>query len=324
MIAAANPIGGRYDISKTFSENVALTDPILTRFDVLCVMRDEVDSALDERLAKFVVDSHTLCHPEVQRNLREQLEADREGSEIDAVAAALGKAGMSVSDAFLGRDAEAAAAAAGGGGGGGGAAVRAIPQDRRKKYIREARAIKPALSGIDQDKVPRLYAELRRESEISGGIPIAVRHVESIMRMSEAAARMRHSPYVSDGDLNLAIQVMLESFISAQKYNVTRTLRRHFSKFLDSGADTSATLLLLKLKEMVKERTAYEFTRSAAYAFDPDVVERMEFRLADLQQRAQRHGIDTVALSNFINSTPFLRAGFTFDAARNVIVKDMR
>ena len=171
--------------------------------------------------------------------------------------------------------------------------------------------------------MPRLYAELRRESEISGGIPIAVRHVESIMRMAEAAARMRLSPAVSDGDLNLAIKVMLESFISAQKYNVTRTLRRHFSRFLDSGADYN-TILLLKLKEMVRERTVLEFTRSAAYAFDPDAVERMEFRYADLLARAQRHGVDAAAVTHFIASDAFRTHGFAFDAARAVVVKDMR
>ena len=32
VIAAANPIGGRYDSSRTFSENVELTDPILSRY----------------------------------------------------------------------------------------------------------------------------------------------------------------------------------------------------------------------------------------------------------------------------------------------------
>ena len=31
VIAAANPIGGRYDPSMTFSENVDLTEPILSR-----------------------------------------------------------------------------------------------------------------------------------------------------------------------------------------------------------------------------------------------------------------------------------------------------
>eukprot|EP00967_Tisochrysis_lutea_P057855 scaffold73409_cov20-Tisochrysis_lutea.AAC.1 len=31
VIAAANPVGGRYDPSKTFAENVELSDPILSR-----------------------------------------------------------------------------------------------------------------------------------------------------------------------------------------------------------------------------------------------------------------------------------------------------
>jgi hypothetical protein len=32
VIAAANPVGGRYDPSKTFAENVELSDPILSRW----------------------------------------------------------------------------------------------------------------------------------------------------------------------------------------------------------------------------------------------------------------------------------------------------
>ena len=32
VIAAANPIGGRYDSTKTFAGNVELTDPILSRY----------------------------------------------------------------------------------------------------------------------------------------------------------------------------------------------------------------------------------------------------------------------------------------------------
>jgi DNA replication licensing factor MCM2 len=37
VLAAANPIGGRYDATFTLAENVELTDPILQRFDILCV-----------------------------------------------------------------------------------------------------------------------------------------------------------------------------------------------------------------------------------------------------------------------------------------------
>ena len=39
----------------TFAENVDLTEPILSRFDVLCVVRDVVDPVLDDHLARKVI-----------------------------------------------------------------------------------------------------------------------------------------------------------------------------------------------------------------------------------------------------------------------------
>lgn len=63
VIAASNPIGGRYDPSLTFSENVNLSEPILSRFDILCVVKDEFDPMQDSRLAEFVVKSHMRHHP---------------------------------------------------------------------------------------------------------------------------------------------------------------------------------------------------------------------------------------------------------------------
>lgn len=63
ILAAANPIRGRYNPAVTFSENVELTEPILSRFDVLCVVKDTVDPTVDERLANFVLNSHLRSHP---------------------------------------------------------------------------------------------------------------------------------------------------------------------------------------------------------------------------------------------------------------------
>lgn len=63
VIAASNPIGGRYDPSMTFSENVNLSEPILSRFDILCVVKDEQDPMQDQQLAKFVIGSHIRHHP---------------------------------------------------------------------------------------------------------------------------------------------------------------------------------------------------------------------------------------------------------------------
>ena len=53
---------------------------------------------------------------------------------------------------------------------------------------------------------PQVYTELRRESAISHGMPIAVRHLESMIRMSEAHAAMHLREYVNDDDIDTAIK----------------------------------------------------------------------------------------------------------------------
>ncbi len=48
VVAAANPQSGRYDSTATFMENVDLTEAILSRFDILCVIRDTVSCTADK------------------------------------------------------------------------------------------------------------------------------------------------------------------------------------------------------------------------------------------------------------------------------------
>lgn len=52
----------------------------------------------------------------------------------------------------------------------------------------------------------QVYAELRRESSVTHGMPIAVRHLESMIRMSEARAAMHLREYVNDDDIDCAIR----------------------------------------------------------------------------------------------------------------------
>ena len=58
------------------------------------------------------------------------------------------------------------------------------------------------------------------------GIRIAVRHIESMIRMSEAHARMHLRNYVSQEDEDMAIRVLLDSFISTQKFGVQNALQK--------------------------------------------------------------------------------------------------
>lgn len=85
---------------------------------------------------------------------------------------------------------------------------------------------------MEQDKVARMYAELRRESMATGSIPITVRHIESVIRLAEANAKMHLRNMVVEEDVNIGIRVVLESFIETQKFTVARQMRKTFSKYL--------------------------------------------------------------------------------------------
>ena len=55
---------------------------------------------------------------------------------------------------------------------------------------------------------------------------MTARHIESIIRISEAHAKMHLRDFVIDEDVNMAIRVMLESFIDTQKYSIMKTMRK--------------------------------------------------------------------------------------------------
>ncbi len=65
---------------------------------------------------------------------------------------------------------------------------------------------------------------------------------------------------VSDEDVDMAIRVMLESFIQAQKFAVMRSLRKQFSKFLTYKVNFNS-LLLFELQNLVKETQILEAVR---------------------------------------------------------------
>jgi DNA replicative helicase MCM subunit Mcm2 (Cdc46/Mcm family) len=69
VIAAANPVKGTYDTALNFNDNVDLTEPILSRFDVLTVIKDEVNEDVDDALATFVINSHIKSHPTIRKCL---------------------------------------------------------------------------------------------------------------------------------------------------------------------------------------------------------------------------------------------------------------
>ncbi|XP_045506750.1 DNA replication licensing factor Mcm6 [Colias croceus] len=62
ILAAANPIGGRYDRAKSLQQNVALSAPIMSRFDLFFILIDESSEMVDYAIARRIVDLH--CNKE--------------------------------------------------------------------------------------------------------------------------------------------------------------------------------------------------------------------------------------------------------------------
>jgi DNA replication licensing factor MCM2 len=170
VVAAANPTGGRYNSTKPFSENVELTEPILSRFDILCVVRDLVEPTEDERLANFVIESHHRANP--ARPLRNENGdmVDNDGHLIDTDGYRIDKEGrrMAPSQEEIARRAAEQKQSEE-------EKEGEIPQELLRKYILYAREhCHPKLYQIDQDKVARLFADMRRESLATGAYPITV------------------------------------------------------------------------------------------------------------------------------------------------------
>ena len=79
-----------------------------------------------------------------------------------------------------------------------------VPFDLLKKYIKYAKTkISPRLSPIAADRLQAIYVEDREKAakqrtlkQLKNSIPITVRQLEAIIRISESMARMKLKPLV--------------------------------------------------------------------------------------------------------------------------------
>lgn len=73
ILAAANPIGGRYNPKATLRSNLNLSAPIMSRFDLFFVVRDEPNEQVDRNLATHIVNVHMnrdeAVEPEISTEL---------------------------------------------------------------------------------------------------------------------------------------------------------------------------------------------------------------------------------------------------------------
>jgi DNA replication licensing factor MCM2 len=177
-----------------------------------------------------------------------------------------------------------------------------LDQELLKKYIIYAkRHVSPKLNEIDKDKVTDFYAAIRQASSAVGGIPIAVRHIESVIRMSEAYAKLHLRDYVRSDDIDFAIDMMLESFLQSQKLTVSRVLSKKLDKYKSKVTDVNSLLLHI-LKKLADEQALLKKVKSGI-----EETEKVAVEIKINHFKGEARDFNAVNVDQFLKSSYFKR-----------------
>ncbi|KAK2462030.1 hypothetical protein APHAL10511_006493 [Amanita phalloides] len=172
VLAAANPVFGRYDVGRSPGENIDFQTTILSRFDMIFIVKDEHNETRDKNIARHVMNIH------MNRPNRLGENNDDNGE---------------------------------------------IPLDKMKRYIAYCKSkCAPRLSPDAQEMLSSHFVTLRqdvqkfeRDSDERSTIPITIRQLEAIIRISEALAKTTLSPVVQNHHVDEAIRLFKFSTMDA-------------------------------------------------------------------------------------------------------------
>ncbi|KAM3423356.1 DNA replication licensing factor MCM3 [Cercospora zeina] len=205
VIAAANPIYGQYDTHKDPHKNIALPDSLLSRFDLLFVVTDDIEDVRDRQVSEHVLRMHRYRQPGTEEGapVREQLNQtlgvglEEEGDATNKTTLPYEKFDAMVHSGVTitrGRGANQRRE------------VLSIPFI--KKYIQYAKSrIKPILTKGAADHIVAAYSALRND-EMEGNqrktSPMTARTLETLIRLATAHAKSRLSNRVDEKDAEVA------------------------------------------------------------------------------------------------------------------------
>lgn len=209
VIAAANPIYGQYDPHKDPHRNIALPDSLLSRFDLLFVVTDDIDDVRDRQVSEHVLRMHRYRQPGTE-----------EGAPVrESPGQTLG-VGLDEDNAESGRPTEVYekydvllhAGVTITTGRGNSRKVEVLSMGFVKKYIQYAKTrIKPVLTKGAADHIVATYSALRND-ELEGSqrrtSPMTARTLETLIRLATAHAKARLSNRVDERDAVAAEDIL--------------------------------------------------------------------------------------------------------------------
>ena len=210
VIAAANPVYGQYDKSLTPQKNIDLPDSLLSRFDLLFIVLDELDDQHNAAIADHVLRLHRYQKPGME-GIPEPVGRASIAYLDDEDDYSNPHSANVTSKVYADRSRIASAerfTQAEGGRRRRKKPARLFSKDFMKKYISYAKSkITPVLTEEATTYITDAYCELRQK-EGAKTLPVTARQLETIIRLSSAHARARLSNKVEQIDCEEATRVM--------------------------------------------------------------------------------------------------------------------
>ncbi|CAK7565477.1 MAG: MCM DNA helicase complex subunit [Sporothrix epigloea] len=213
VVAAANPVFGQYDPHKDPHKNIALPDSLLSRFDLLFVVTDDIEDTRDRQISEHVLRMHRYRQPGTEEGA-----PVRETGQQALSVGMQSQAGTSQrpTDVFEKHNDMLHAGVNGVSSGRGRSAANKKKEllsiGFLKKYIHYAKTrVRPILTQEASDRISDIYVALRND-EMEGNqrrtSPMTVRTLETIIRLATAHAKSRLSNRVEERDA-LAAEAIL-------------------------------------------------------------------------------------------------------------------
>ncbi|KAL3283583.1 hypothetical protein HHI36_006721 [Cryptolaemus montrouzieri] len=202
VLAAANPVYGKYDQYKTPMENIGLQDSLLSRFDLLFVMLDSVNEDRDLVIADHVVRMHQYRNP-----LEQDGEVLSMSSSTDMLSTADPDENEVEKETPLYETYDSLLH-----GGSRRKSDKILSVEFMRKYIHFVKIFKPTLTEEASKIIASQYASLRSEDLLGNDVartqPVTPRTLETMIRLSTAHAKARMSAKVEAGDAEAAIELI--------------------------------------------------------------------------------------------------------------------
>uniref|UniRef100_A0A914CBQ2 DNA replication licensing factor MCM3 n=3 Tax=Acrobeloides nanus TaxID=290746 RepID=A0A914CBQ2_9BILA len=308
VLAAANPVYGRYNLYKTPMDNIGMQDSLLSRFDLIFVILDEHDIERDKSLAENVLKLHRYRTPG---------EPDGTVLPIGAALETLSTFDNDHDEPLNSTDIYEK-----------NRGWTAVPESQKivssqfmRKYIHMAKAVKPTLSEAASEYISECYSILRSfdtsKTDRERTMPVTARQLETLIRLSTAMAKARLAKTVEKSDAEKAYQLLhFACFKEKPKERLEAEERRHHRDGNTGEGGESDTEENENVTHM--DTTSTHPTRATRYAkrrageeiesTEPDTFETQD----SVEPAAKRPHVETPAISidRYESFKRYLRVAF--------------